>query len=57
MNAHASGSSGRSTYTRNEICLFLFSADSRQDVARAAELAALDPIRIVEAISSGEEDQ
>jgi hypothetical protein len=41
----------------DEICFFVFSADSRQDVARAAQLAALDPIRVVEAISSGQEDQ
>jgi hypothetical protein len=42
---------------QDEICFFVFSAASRQDVARAAELAALDPIRVVEAISSGQEDQ
>ena len=41
---------------QDEICFFVFSADSRQDVARVAELAALDPIRVVEAISSGQED-
>jgi hypothetical protein len=48
----------RSIYIpQDEICFFVFSAASRQDVARAAELAALDPIRVVEAISSGQEDQ
>jgi hypothetical protein len=37
----------------DEICFFVFEAASRQDAARAARRAELDPIRIVEAISSG----
>ena len=39
----------------DEICFFLFHAASGQDVALAAERAGLDPIRIVEAVSSGKE--
>jgi hypothetical protein len=39
----------------DEICFFVFDAPSSAEAALAAELAALDPLRVVEAISSGEE--
>jgi hypothetical protein len=39
----------------DEICFYVFDAPSARDVARAAERAGLDPIRIVEAILSGKE--
>ena len=38
----------------DEICFFVFSASSRRDAARAAQLAGLAPLRVVEAISSAE---
>jgi hypothetical protein len=40
----------------DEICFFLFEAPSGRDAALAAERAGLDPFRVVEAISSGEEE-
>ena len=40
----------------DEICFFVFNAPSSTDVALAAERAALDPIRVVEAVSSREEE-
>jgi hypothetical protein len=39
----------------DEICFFVFDAPSSVEAAIAAELAALDPMRVVEAVSSGEE--
>jgi hypothetical protein len=39
----------------DEICFFVFHAPSSRDAAFAAERAALDPIRVVEAISSRKE--
>jgi hypothetical protein len=39
----------------DEICFFVFDAPSTREAAFAAERAALDPIRVVEAIPSGEE--
>jgi hypothetical protein len=39
----------------DEICFFVFNAPSGTDAALAAERAELDAIRVVEAISSGEE--
>ncbi len=39
----------------DEICFFLFEAPSGTEAALAAEQAALDPLRIVEAISAREE--
>jgi hypothetical protein len=39
----------------DEICFFVFDAPSSQEVARAAQLAALDPCRVVEAVTSREE--
>ena len=41
----------------DEICFFVFAAPSGRDVALAAERAELDPIRVVEAIPTGEEHQ
>jgi hypothetical protein len=37
----------------DEICFFVFDAPSGRDAALAAQRAELDPIRVVEAISSG----
>jgi hypothetical protein len=39
----------------DEICFFVFDAPSSREAALVAEQAALDPIRVVEAISSGKE--
>ena len=39
----------------DEICFFVFDAPSTREAALAAERAALDPIRVVEAVPSGEE--
>jgi hypothetical protein len=36
----------------DEICFFVFDAPSGRDAALAAEWAELDPIRVVEAVSS-----
>jgi hypothetical protein len=41
----------------DEICFFAFAAASARDALVAAERAGLEPLRIVEAISSREEDQ
>jgi hypothetical protein len=41
----------------DEICFFVFDAPSGRDVALAAQRAGLDPIRVVEAVSSGEEEK
>ena len=40
----------------DEICFFVFEAPSDREAALVAERAELDPIRIVEAVSSGEEE-
>ena len=40
----------------DEICFFVFAAPSSRDAALAAERAELDPIRVVEAIPTGEEN-
>ena len=40
----------------DEICFFVFDAPSGRDAALAAQRAELGPLRVVEAISSGEED-
>ena len=37
----------------DEICFFVFDAPSGRDAALAAQRAELDPIRVVEAVSSG----
>lgn len=43
----------RSIYVpEDEICFFIFDAPSDRDAALAAERAELDPIRVVEAVSS-----
>jgi sirohydrochlorin ferrochelatase len=39
----------------DEICFYVFDASSPSDAAQAARRAGLDPIRVVEAISSGKE--
>ena len=39
----------------DEICFFVFGASSSEEAVRAADLAALDPVRVVEAVTSGEE--
>jgi hypothetical protein len=39
----------------DEICFFVFDAPSRREATRAAELAGLDPCRVVEAVTSREE--
>jgi hypothetical protein len=39
----------------DEICFFVFDAPSTREAALAAARAALDPIRVVEAVPSGEE--
>ena len=41
----------------DELCFFVFEAPSRTDAALAAQLAGLDPIRVVEAISSRKEER
>jgi hypothetical protein len=39
----------------DEICFFIFDAPSGRDAALAAQRAELDPIRVVEAVSSRKE--
>ncbi len=39
----------------DEICFYLFDAPSGRDAAMAAQQAALDPLRVVESVSSREE--
>jgi hypothetical protein len=47
----------RSIYVpEDEICFFVFDAPSGRDAALAAQRAELDPIRVVEAISSTTEE-
>ena len=41
----------------DETCFFIFHAASGRDAALAAERAELDPIRVVEAVSSEEEER
>jgi hypothetical protein len=40
---------------QDEICFYVFEAAGARDAALVAERARLDPIRIVEAVSSGKE--
>ncbi len=48
----------RSIYVpEDEICFFVFDAPSSQDAALVAQRAGLDPVRIVEAVSSAKEEQ
>jgi hypothetical protein len=47
----------RSIYVpEDEICFFVFDAPSGRDAALAAQRAELDPIRVVEALSSRKEE-
>jgi uncharacterized protein DUF4242 len=39
----------------DEICFYVFDAPSARDATEAARRAGLDPIRVVEAVSSGKE--
>jgi hypothetical protein len=41
----------------DEICFFVFDAPSSRDAALVAQRAGLDPLRIVEAVSAGKEEQ
>jgi len=41
----------------DEICFFVFDAQSGREAALVAQRAALDPLRVVEAVSSREEYQ
>jgi hypothetical protein len=41
----------------DELCLLVFHASRAADAERAAQLAGLGTLRVVEAISSGEEQQ
>ena len=46
----------RSLYVpEDEVCFFIFVASSARDAAFAAQRAALDPIRVVETVSSRKE--
>jgi len=40
----------------DEICFYVFDAPSARHAVHAAQRAGLDPIRIVEAVSSGKEE-
>ncbi len=45
-----------STYVpEDEICFFAFAAATSRDAVRAAQLARLEPLRVVEAVPSGKE--
>ena len=41
----------------DEICFFFFDAPSAPEAALAAQRAGLDPLRVVEAVSSAKEDE
>jgi hypothetical protein len=41
----------------DEMCFFTFEAPSGREAALLAERAGLSPLRVVEAVSSGEEEQ
>ena len=41
----------------DEICFFVFVAPTSRDAALAAQLAGLGPLRVVEAVSSGNSDR
>ena len=48
----------RSIYvSEDEICFFVFDAPSSCEAALAAQRAGLEPIRVVEAVSSGKEEK
>ena len=40
----------------DEICFFVFDAPSGREAALAAQRAGLEPLRVVEAVSSGQEE-
>jgi len=40
----------------DEICFYVFDAPSARDATHVAQRAGLDPIRVVEAVSSGKEE-
>jgi hypothetical protein len=42
---------------QDEICFYVFEAPAAGDAALAARRAGLDPLRIVETVSSGKEQQ
>jgi hypothetical protein len=47
----------RATYIpEDEICFFVFDAPSGRDAALVAQRAGLEPIRVVEAVSSAKEE-
>ena len=50
--AYASASNAQCYVPEDEICFFVFDAPSGRDVALAAQRAKLEPIRVVEAVSS-----
>jgi hypothetical protein len=39
----------------DEMCFFVFGAPSSREAVLVAQLAALEPVRVVEAVTSGEE--
>ena len=41
----------------DEICFYVFDAPSAREAAQVAQRAGLDPIRVVEAVPSGEEER
>lgn len=41
----------------DEICFFVFDAASGREAALAAQVAGLDALRVVEAVSSGQEER
>ena len=41
----------------DEICFYVFDAPSAREAALAAQRAGLDPLRVVEAVSSGDEEE
>ena len=48
----------RATYIpEDEICFFVFDAPSREDAALVARRAGLEPIRVVEAVPSRQEER
>jgi hypothetical protein len=48
----------RSIYVpEDETCFFVFDAPSGREAALAAQRAGLDPIRVVEAVSSAKEEE
>ena len=48
----------RSIYVpEDEICFFVFDAPSGSEAALVAQRSGLDPIRVVEAVSSGKEEE